>query len=362
MGALWNPEAGTELHVSLERETPSLGTGPCRACLASVLAVVLSVLAVGGCAREQTGYTFALVPKAMNNPFFDFAREGCMQAAADLEDVECLYIGPSEHTEADQIQVVEDLITRRVDGIAVSPSNATAMARALARANEIGIPVITWDSDLLAEDAALRTTYIGTENRAMGVEQAKLLQKLRPDGGTICIQSGGAAAMNHNERMQGFRDTLAGADSGEPPGERLEGTNGWTEVAACPLYTNDDFPLAVQQMADILASEPDLDVFSITGGFPQFVDQAYRQAVEPYRERIESKDLVIIGADVLPMQLDLLAEGLSHGQVGQRPYAMGYRSMEVLLQLVAGQSVEDPIHTGLDVLTGAEDVEAFRTP
>ncbi len=322
--------------------------------------VALSLLALAGCAPEEAGYTFALVPKAMNNPFFDFAREGCMQAAADLDDVDCLYIGPSEHTEADQIQVVEDLITRRVDGLAVSPSNATAMARALARAREAGIPVITWDSDLLAEDAGLRTTYIGTENRAMGVEQAKLLQELKPEGGSVCIQSGGAAAMNHNERMQGLRDTLAGAVSAGPPGQRLEGQNGWTEVDACPLYTNDDFPLAVQQMADVLASEPDLDVFSITGGFPQFVDQAYRQAVEPYRERIGSLGLVIIGADVLPMQLDLLVEGLSHGQVGQRPYDMGYRSMEVLLQLVNGEPVEDPIYTGLDVLTSAEDVEAFR--
>ena len=328
-------------------------------CLPSVLFLALA-FSVGGCAQEDTGYTFALVPKAMNNPFFDYARDGCMQAAADLEDVECLYIGPSEHTEADQIQVVEDLITRRVDGIAVSPSNATAMARALVRANEVGIPVITWDSDLLAEDAGLRTTYVGTENRALGVEQAKLLQGLKPDGGAICIQSGGAAAMNHNERMQGLRDTLAGVESSAPPGDRLEGQNGWTEAAACPLYTNDDFPLAVQQMADVLASEPDLDVFSITGGFPQFVDHAYRQAVAPYRDRIDSRDLAIIGADVLPMQLDLLVEGLSHGQVGQRPYAMGYRSMEVLLELVGGGTVEDPIYTGLDVLISAEDVEAFR--
>ncbi len=347
-----------ELQVSLRMRSKS-GRHAAQACLPGVLVLALA-FSVGGCAQEATGYTFALVPKAMNNPFFDFARDGCMQAAADLGGVECLYIGPSEHTEADQIQVVEDLITRRVDGIAVSPSNATAMARALVRAKEVGIPVITWDSDLLAEDAGLRRTYVGTQNRAMGVEQAKLLLELKPNGGAICIQSGGAAAMNHNERMQGLRDTLAGVESSTAPGARLEGENGWTEAAACPLYTNDDFPLAVQQLADVLASEPDLDVFSITGGFPQFVDHAYRQAVAPYRERIESNDLVIIGADVLPMQLDLLAEGLSHGQVGQRPYAMGYQSMEVLLELVGGGTVGDPIYTGLDVLTSAEDVEAFR--
>ncbi len=324
----------------------------------SALSLMLLLI---GCTQEKSGYTFALVPKAMNNPFFDFARDGCMEAAADLSGVECLYIGPNEHTEADQIQVVEDLITRRVDGLAVSPSNATAMARALARAGEAGIPVVTWDSDLNAEDAGLRTTYIGTENYALGIEQARLIQERKPDGGTICIQSGGAAAMNHNERMQGLRDTLGGTESSAPPGERLEGRNGWSEVDACPLYTNDDFPLAVQQMADVLAAAPDLDVFQITGGFPQFVDQAYRQAVEPHRDRLASGELVIIGADVLPMQLDLLVEGLSHGQVGQRPFAMGYRSMEVLLELATGGTVEDPIYTGLDVLRDAEDVQAFRS-
>src|SRR5437016_1862380 len=83
-------------------------------------------------------------------------------------------------------------------------------------------------------------------------DQAKLAQKIKPKGGTICIQSGGAAAANHNERMQGIRDTLAGAKSKESPGDRLTGQNGWTEVDGCPLYTNDDFPLSVQQMEDTL--------------------------------------------------------------------------------------------------------------
>ena len=71
---------------------------------------------------------FALVPKAMNNPFFDLARDGCFKAQDELADVTCEYIGPGEHTELEQIQIVQDLITKGVDGIAVSPSNAPAMA------------------------------------------------------------------------------------------------------------------------------------------------------------------------------------------------------------------------------------------
>ena len=31
----------------------------------------------------------------------------------------------------------------------------------------------------------------------------------KPKGGKICLQTGGASAANHNERLQGIRDTLA---------------------------------------------------------------------------------------------------------------------------------------------------------
>ncbi len=68
-----------------------------------------------------------------------------------------MYIGPGEHGGGEeQIEVVQDLITKKVDGIAVAPSNAAAMAKALKAAKAAGIPVITWDSDLLPTDKGLR--------------------------------------------------------------------------------------------------------------------------------------------------------------------------------------------------------------
>jgi ribose transport system substrate-binding protein len=319
--------------------------------VAAVLASAVALVALAACSGDTETKTFALVPKAMNNPFFDQARDGCKAAEAELSGVECLYTGPGEHSEEEQVQLVEDLVTRRVDGIAVAPSNAPAMARAFERAREAGIPVITWDSDLLPQDRDLRATYIGTENHALGVELARVLQRLAPGGGTLCIQSGGPAAQNLNERMQGIRDTLSGLASTEPPGDRLAGDGGWTEVSGCPLYTNDDFMLAVQQMDDVLARFPDLTAFVATGGWPQFVDQAYRQVAERHRERIAAKKTIVVVADTLPMQMALLRDGLSHAQVGQRPREMGQRAIEVLRDLAAGGAVEDPIHTGLDVCT-----------
>ena len=77
---------------------------------------------------------FALVPKNMNNPFFDQARDGCKKAEAESNGAfECMYIGPGEHGGGDeQVTIVQDLVAKKVDGIAVSPSNAAAMAVALA--------------------------------------------------------------------------------------------------------------------------------------------------------------------------------------------------------------------------------------
>ena len=316
-----------------------------------ILGAALAAL-LAGTASAQESYTFALVPKNMNNPFFDQARDGCKKAEAELEGVTCEYIGPGEHGGGEeQVQIVLDLIARGVDGIAVSPANAAAMGRVLGRAKEAGIPVLTWDSDLLPQDKEARVAYVGTKNYDIGVNLAKIVQGIKPDGGTICIQSGGAAAENHNERMQGIRDTLSGETSDQPPGERLSGQNGWTEIGGCPLYTDDDFPRSVQQMEDTLAANPDLDAFVPTGGFPQFIPQAYRNVAGKYKDKIDDKSLALVVADTLPVQMEILKDGLSLGQVGQRPFDMGYEAMVFLKDIKEGKEVADPTYTGLDVCT-----------
>src|SRR3954465_11744522 len=319
----------------------------------SVAAAALLALGAGAPAQGKK-YTLALVPKNMNNPFFDQARDGCKKAEKELNGaIECLYIGPGEHGGGDeQVQVVNDLITKKVDGIPVSPANAAAMGKALEAAKKANIPVLTWDSDLLDKDKALRVAYVGTYNYDIGVNLAKLAQQIKPKGGTICIQSGGAAAANHNERMQGIRDTLAGAKSAKAPGDRLTGQNGWNEIDGCPLYTDDDFPRSVQQMEDILGKYPKLDAFIPTGGFPQFIPQAYKKVAEKHKQRIDNKELALVVADTLPPQMDLLKQGLSLGQVGQRPFDMGFKTMNFLYEITTEKkNPADPTYTGLDVCT-----------
>ncbi len=315
---------------------------------------IATVFAMPAAHAADHKYVFALVPKNTNNPFFDQARDGCKKAETESKGAfECLYIGPGEHGGGEeQVQVVNDLIAKKVDGIAVSAANAAAMGKALEKAKAAGIPVLTWDSDLLPKDKGDRVAYVGTYNYDIGVNLAKEVQAIKPKGGTICIQSGGAAAANHNERIQGIRDTLAGKKSDTAPGDRLAGQNGWTEAAGCPLYTNDDFPVAVQQMEDTLAKYPNLDAFVPTGGFPQFAGQAYGRAAARYKSKIADGSLALVVADTLPIQIGLLKQGLSSGQVGQRPFDMGYKAMIFLNDIKNGKAAPtDPTYTGLDVCT-----------
>ncbi len=301
----------------------------------TVIAVAALLCATQPMTAQAKDKVFALVPKAMNNPFFDQARDGCMKAAKEIGGVQCLYIGPADATEQEQVEVVQDLISKHVDGIGVSAANAPAIAKVLARAKAANIPVVTWDSDLLPADKALRGTYIGTVNEQVGIELAKQAIALKPNGGTFCIQSGGPAAANMNDRIKGMMETL--------PADK------WRQVQGCPLYNNDDFPLSITQLTDLLAKYPKIDAVLDAGGAPEMEVKAYGELMKKYADRLKDKNLVMLFVETLPMQMDALKAGLSQGQVGQRPFEMGYKAMFVLNDMTQGKPAKDPITIGLDV-------------
>lgn len=293
---------------------------------------------------------FVLVPKATENVFFEQSAEGCRKAAAAL-GIRCEYIGPSKVDPVEQVQILQDLVARKVDGISVAPIDSAIIAGPLKAAKEAGIPVVTYDSDLLEKDRALRVTYIGTDNYAIGAHEAKMLQKLKPAGGTICIQTGTSGEANLNERVRGVRDTLAGRKSAGGMGERLKGENGWREVDGCPLMNDGDYTVTVKQFDETLAKYPDLTAFVPVGGWAQLFPAGYREVIARNKDRILGKKTVYVTADTLPPQMELLAEGFSHANVGQKPFDMGYRSMVALKDIREGKKVPDPLYTGLDLCT-----------
>lgn len=311
------------------------------------LAATAFTLSISGASAEDK--VLAIVVKGLDNPFFEEIHKGCEKWNAENagKGYTCLYTGPaSSADEAGEVQIVDDLLTKGVAAMAISPSNAPAMANLL-KTRAPTIPIMTTDADLNKEDAGLRKAYLGTDNYLMGVKMGEHLKALKPKGGTVCLQLGNVAAANIGARAAGVRDTLAGAKDIAS----LTGQGGWTEPAGCPLFTNDQIDLANQQMTDTFTANPKLDAFVLVGGWAQFAPQAYAQVTDQVMDRLKTKDLVIIAGDTLPPQMDALKAGRSHAQIGQRPFEMGYKAPDVMLKLIKGEPVDEILFTGLDECT-----------
>ena len=242
-----------------------------------------------GAGMAQDKKQLVIVVKGLDNPFFEAIHQGCEKWNSENADCEyaCFYTGPaSTSDEAGEAQIIQDCwLKPTTAAIAISPSNAPLHRADASSPPAPTIPVMTIDADFAVEDAGLRKTYLGTDNYTMGFRIGEYIKEKKPDGGKICTIEGNPAADNILRRAQGMRDALTGQEGLAA----LAGEGGWTEVAGCPVFTNDDGAEGVQAMTDILAANPDLDAFGIMGGWPLFgAPQPYRDLFKPLADRIAS--------------------------------------------------------------------------
>jgi ribose transport system substrate-binding protein len=254
--------------------------------------------------------------------------------------VTCLFTGPTQADEAQQAQVVRDLVTKGVAGIAIAPNNPESIASAIAAAQAKGIPVITFDSDA---PKSKRTTFVGTNNEQGGLEGGKAFKAALPKGGTYAIITGGLAADNLNARIKGFKTAIG---------------SGFTEVAGSPFPCDDDSNKAIQLIQDVLTKNPNLSGIFYSGGWPMFAPEAYTRALQTRQADIKSGKFVVVSFDTLTSQLKLLKAGLASTLIGQRPYKMGTQSVDLLAKLAQKQSVPPIIDTGVDVVN-SKNVDTF---
>ena len=315
------------------------------------LLLAAATMALAGAGPALAKKQLVIVVKGLDNPFFEAINQGCQKWNSEnaSSEYECFYTGPaSTSDEVGEAQIIQDMLGKAdTVAMAISPSNAKLIAQTLKTAAPT-IPIMTLDADLAADDAALRKTYLGTDNYLLGFKLGEYIKKAKPDGGKICSIQGNPGADNILRRAQGTRDAL----TGQKGIAALAGEAGWTEVSGCPVFTNDDGAKGVQAMTDILAANPDLDAFAIEGGWPLFgAPQPYRDLFKPLADRIASGDFVIAAADTIGDEVAIAREGLVTALVGQRPFEMGYKAPSVMIDLIEGKPVEDPVFTGLDECT-----------
>jgi len=169
-----------------------------------ITVVIVFVLVAGGAfaagapeaVPEDEDLRIALLVKSLGNAFFEAARDGAMEAAEELGDVEIIYQGPDEPTAEGQIEIIDSLIAQGVHAIAISSNDPDALVPATQRAQAAGIEVVTFDSDIHPDG---RSVFLApSDDELIGRSQVQAMAEMIDYQGQIAILSASATATNQN--------------------------------------------------------------------------------------------------------------------------------------------------------------------
>ena len=305
--------------------------------LKSSLALVAALLLVS-CGQSDSGRTkIAFVSNGVAS-FWTIAQRGVEQAGEDL-GVDVSVHMPAEGI-SDQKRIIEDLVTRGVDGIAVSPIDPANQTELLDQAAE-QTNLITHASD--APDSK-RLVYIGMDNYKAGRMCGELVKEALPDGGKIMIYIGRLEQDNARRRRQGVIDEILGRDYNpanyDPPGSAL--SEGGYEILGT-LTDQFDRVKGKANVEDTISRYPDID--AMVGLFaynPPLILEALEQAGKIGQVKV-------IAFDEADESLQGIIDGSVHGTVVQNPYRYGYHSVEILKAIIGGDTSVIPENKFIDI-------------
>lgn len=227
----------------------------------------------------------------------------------------------------DQKRTVEDLVTRGVDGIAISPIDPVNQTDVLNKAAS-RTKLITHDSD--APDSN-RMLYIGMDNYTAGRMCGALVKEALPNGGKVMIFIGRLEQDNARRRRQGVIDEMLGRTVDpkryDPPEPVITG-NGFTILGT--LTDQFDRAKGKANAEDSMARHSDLAAMVGLFGYnpPLLIEAADRAG--------KLGKIKIIAFDEATETLDGIKRGVVYGTVVQNPYLYGYKSIEILTELHKG--------------------------
>lgn len=284
----------------------------------------------GGDGKASTSLRLAFVTNGVAD-FWTIGQAGAEKAGKDL-GVDVQVLMPAGGI-SEQKDILEDLITKGVDGVAVSPIdpvNQTALLNEVAGRAKL----ITHDSD--APDSN-RLLYIGMDNYDAGRMCGKLVKEALPDGGSVMILIGRMEQDNSKRRRQGVIDELMDRSNDssryDPPGDVIKGEK-YTVLGT--LTDQFDRAKAKANAEDALSRYPDLNcMVGLFAYNPPLILQALEQGGKLGKVKV-------VGFDEDDETLQGILDGNVHGTVVQNPYEYGYQSIKLLKQLAEGGEMEMP--------------------
>ena len=269
---------------------------------------------------------FALIPKALDIPVFDYAKVGAEREAAAQADFEVIYRGPDHADELAQKQVLESFIQQKVDGIAISVLNAEFLSSTIDKAVDAGIPVVTWDSDA---PKSKRLAFYGVDDFRSGQEMGKAAAELLKGKGTVAFLTS-LGAYNLQRRLEGVKDVL----------------KAYPDIKVVETYDiQEDSVRCSALIAAGTNRYPNLGAWISVGGWPVFT----RNALAPVPPTTK-----VISFDTNPPAPDLIKSGKAHVLIGQKYFGWGAETMKLLKDAVAGKRPANPvIDSGVDIVNAA---------
>jgi ribose transport system substrate-binding protein len=286
--------------------------------------------------NKEEKITIAYVPRSLDNPIFLDAFEHSQEKALEL-NINLDWVSPFVYNEDNQIEIIESLIEREIDGMVVSVNNTEDYIRVINKAVEEGIAVATFDAD--APDSN-RLFHIGIDNYKAGQAAAEgLLDSLEKRGVDYnnpdqslktMVMTGVRGAVNLDLRIDGFED-------------KIEGTN----ITILDVIENQDsVNLSVELLEKYLQDNSDIDIIFFVGGWPFYVPA---EALPNFQSWAESGG-VAVGIDLFYDALLLQQRGLIQHLVGQDMAAMGSKGLESIYNFLKHGTVpEEFIETSLEI-------------
>ncbi len=299
------------------------------------LAAIAAFALLPACQQAPAGkrkLRFAVIPKALHIPVFQYARLGAERAAQQLGGIEVIWRGPETTDEIRQKEILEGFIAQRVDGIAISCLNGDLLTDAINSAADAGIPVVTWDSDA---PKSKRFAFYGVDDKEAGRALGDGLARLLDGKGRIAMLTA-LGADNLQKRLDGAKEALAR----------------YPEVRTVEIFDiRDDAVRVVEVIASATQRYPDLDGWLSVGGWPVFV----RNALDP----IDPSRTKFVAFDTIPPAPEILRSGKVQLLVGQKYFGWGEESVRLLKNAIDGERPAQPYqYSGMDLVT-RDNLDAY---
>lgn len=276
--------------------------------------------------------TFAVIARNASAPFNPAIRAGAMAAAHEIPNAQITWAAPKDASE--QTSIIRRLISKHVNGIAISCADPDELQPAIDSAVDEGIPVVCFDSD---SPDSKRASFFGVDDRAAGRKMGELLKAALPDGGDVAVLTGAMDVDALNERISGFKDAINGS-----------------KLMLVTVYPCGGDPAkAAVVVRDYNRSHPNIKGWAMVVGLP-----VLGPPPGPFAGA-NPGDVKVVAFDTARPELDYVRKGYVTALVGRKYYEWGHRSVKILDQLDRRKKVLPlAADDGLDVVT-KDNVEAF---